>query len=177
MKRKSSYVVLLLAILLGGTLAYGQDPLGAQPKKPRTEDDYKPRTLKELAAKEADAESRGNKEETMIVHSDILPSRVRVVSTGSTRPLPQIKQEVLRQWARLYAGFPEGYTRSYETEMLFVEDGVEYWLAIRKESLPDFQQQLAKGEALDLSLIRMGAAKVSDKWEPLILVEGFQKLK
>jgi hypothetical protein len=177
MKHKSLYFVLLLAFLLGGNLAYGQDSLGAKPKKPRTLDDYKPRTLKEVAAKGSDAESRGNKEETMIVHPDILPSRVRVTYTGSKRPLPQIKKEVLRQWARLYAGFPEGYTEPYETEMLFVEDGAEYWLAVRKESLPRFKQELKQGEVVDLYLIRVGAAKASDEWELMLLVEKFQKPK
>jgi hypothetical protein len=177
MKHKSSYVVLLLAFLLGGNLAYGQDSLGARPKKPRTPDDYKPGTLKEVATKGSDAESRGNKQETMIVHSDILPSRVRVTYTGSARPLPQIKKEVLSQWARLYAGSPEGYTEPYETELLFIEDGVEYWLAVRKQSLPRFEQELKRGEAVELYLIRVGAAKASDEWELMLLIESFQKTK
>jgi hypothetical protein len=178
MKRKSSHVALLLALLLGCCgLAYGQDSLGAKPKRARTSDDYKPRTLKEIPIKGDDAESLGNKEETMIVHANILPSRVRATYTGSTRPLPQIKQEVLRQWARLYAGFTEGYTKPYETEMLFTESGVEYWLAVRKESLPRFEQELKKGEAVDLYLIRVGAAKTTDAWELMLLVESFQKPK
>jgi hypothetical protein len=175
MKRKSSYVVLLSALLLGGNLAYGQDSLGAKPKKPRTPDDYKPRTLKEVATAGAGAESRGNKEETMVVHADILPSRVKVTYTGSTRPLPQIKKEVLRQWARLYAGFPEGYTEAYETELLFIENGAEYWLAVRKKSLPHFEQALKRGEAVELYLIRVGAARAPDEWESMLLIESFQK--
>lgn len=171
MKRKSSHVVLLLALLLGGHPAYGQDTLGPQPKKARTSDDYKPRTLKELGAEGPDAKRLGNKEETMIVHADILPSRVRATYTGTARPLPEIKKEVLRQWARLYAGFPEGYTKPYETEMLFTEDGVEYWLAVKKDA-----RELKKGEAVNLYLIRVGAAKASDgEWESTLLVESFRK--
>jgi hypothetical protein len=175
LKRKSSRFVLLSALLLGGYLVYGQDSLGPQPKKPRTLEDYKPRTLKEVAAKGSDAGSIGNKEETMLVRADILPSRVRAAYTGSARPLPQIKKEVLRQWARLYAGFPEGYTKPYETEMLFNESGTEYWLAVREESLPRFGQELKKGEAVDLYLIRVGAAKTPDEWESVLLVESFRK--
>jgi hypothetical protein len=175
MRRKSSYVALLLALLLGGNLGYGQNPSGAGPKKPRTSDDYKPRTLKEVAAVGAGAQSLGNKEETMVVHADILPSRVRVTYTGSARPLPQIKKEVLRQWARLYAGSPESYTEPYETELLFTENGAEYWLAVRKKSLPHFEQVLKRGEAVDLYLIRVGAAKTPDEWELMLLIESFQK--
>jgi len=175
MRRRSSHFALLLALLLGGNSAYGQDPLGPKPKKPRTLDDYKPRTLKEVAAKGADAQSRGNKEETMMVHANILPSRVRVTYAGSKRPLPQLKREVLRQWARLYAGSPEGYTEPYETEMLFTEDGAEYWLAIKKESVARLEQELKRGEGVDLYLIRVGAAKASDDWELMLLVESFRK--
>jgi hypothetical protein len=175
MSRRTSHLVLLLALLLGGNLAYGQDRLGPKPKRPRTLEDYKPRTLKELAAERADAESLGNKEETMVVQANVLPSRVRVVYTGYTRPLPRIKREVLRQWARLYAGVPEGYTEPYETEMLFTEDGAEYWLAVRKESLPRFGQELKQGGAVDLYLVRIGAAKTDDSWELMLLVESFRK--
>ncbi|HYG10514.1 MAG TPA: hypothetical protein VD835_11240 [Pyrinomonadaceae bacterium] len=175
MKRKSSFVVLLLTLLIGGSLAYAQGSLGSKPKRARTPDDYKPRTLKEVAAKGSDAESRGNKKETMVVHADILPSRVRVTYAGSARPLPHIKKEVLRQWARLYAGAPEGYTEPYETEILFNENGAEYWLAVRKKSLPQFERELKKGEAVELYLIRVGAGRTPGGWEPMLLVESFQK--
>ena len=174
---RANHFVLLLALVLGGNPAYGQDSLGPQPKRPRTPGDYKSRTLKEVSARGAGAESRGNKEETMLVHADILPSRVRAKYTGSARPLPQIKKEVLNQWARLYAGFPEGYTERYETELLFTEEGTEYWLAVKKESLPRFERELKKGEAVDLYLIRVGAAKAPDEWESMLLIESFRKPK
>jgi hypothetical protein len=117
MKVKLFHLPLLVALLLASNSAYGQDSLQSKPKKPRTLDDYKLRTLKQVATAGSDAESRGNKEDTMIVHADILPSRVRATYTGSARPLLQIKKEVLRQWARLYAGYPEGYTEPYDTEV------------------------------------------------------------
>lgn len=177
MKRQSSYVVLLLTLLLGAHIAYGQDSPGAKPKKPRTLEDYKLRTLKEVSAKGSDPASLGNKEETMITHADIFPSRVRVTYAGSARPLPRIKKEVLRQWARLYAGFPESYTAPYETELLFIENGKEYWLAVKKGALAHFERELKQGEAVELYLIRVGAAKTSDEWELMLLIENFQKPK
>lgn len=177
MESKLTHFVLLTALLIGCGLAYGQDSLGARPKKARTPEDYKPRTLKEVAAEKAGAESRGNKEETMRVDGDILPSRARAAYTGTARPLPQIKKEVLRQWARLYAGSPEGYTEPYETELLFKEGGAEHWLAVRKKSLPQFERELKPGAAVDLYLIRVGAAKTSDEWESVLLIESWQKPK
>ena len=174
MKRKPA---LLLLVVLFSNFAFGQDPLGAKPKRARTVDDYKPRTLKEVTTKGPDAESLGNKEQTMTVQSDFLPSRVRVAYKGSVRNLPQIKKELLRQWALRYAGAPEFYTEPYETEMLFVENGTEYWLAVRKDALPKIQQEFNMGEKIDLFLLRMGMVKTSNDWESLLLVEKFQKPK
>lgn len=176
MTRTFPSCILFLVILFGGTFAYAQDSLGPKPKRPRTLEDYQPRTLKQLVAEPPDSESLGNKEETMLVFADISPSRVRLTSTGSTRPLSQIKKEVLRQWARLYAGNPEGYTEPYETEMKFTEDGVAYWLAMKKRAIPQMKKGMKPGEPLDVYLIRLGAAKIGDDWEPMLLVEDIRNL-
>lgn len=168
------FVALVVLTLVSLTLA--QEPAGPRPKRARTAEDYKPRTLKELAVKSSSSsENRTNKEETMVVTPDILPSRVRVTFTGSSRPIPQIKKEVLRQWARLYAGAPEFYTKPYETEILFTEEGDEHWLAVKTELLLRLKQEIKEGNEVDLYLIRMGAALISNAWEPMILVENFQK--
>src|SRR6185503_5485706 len=168
---------LLIIVVLFSNLAFAQEPLGAKPKRARTEDDYKPRTLKEVTTKSPGEESLSNKEETMIVQSDFLPSRVRVTYKGSARNLPQIKKELLRQWALRYAGSPEFYTVPYESEMLFVENGTDYWLAVKKDLVPKIQQQFNMGEKIDLFLLRMGKVKNSNEWESLLLVEKFQKPK
>jgi hypothetical protein len=171
-KTRSSYIGLLIVLMLAGNLAFGQEPAGI--KKARTPADYEVRTLKELAVKGPNADSRSDMADTRAVYWNILPSRVRVRYTGETRALPQLKQDVLHQWARLYAGSMESYTTPYQTEMLFKEAGSSYWLAIRQDSHPRFKQDLKKGKTLDLFLIRLGAARLADKWGPLLLVESFQ---
>jgi hypothetical protein len=175
MKYRSLFLALLMVLMVWVRLTNGQEGPGV--KKPRTPADYEARTLKDLAMKASDTNSRSDMADTRIVYAEILPTRVRVSYTGSTRLLPQLKKDVLYQWARLYAGSMESYTTPYETEMLFKENGVRYWVAVKKDSLPLLKKKLKRNEALDLFLIRLGAARTADRWEPLMLVENFQKLK
>ena len=173
MKIPVQLIWIAFAVMFCMAAANAQDSLGPQPKRPRTPDDYRARTLKDLTALPSDSKTLGNKEETMLVHSDVLPSRVRVTYVGSTRRLPHIKKEVVRQWARLYAGAMESYTEPYQTEMLFSEDGARYWLAVRKQ----FVSGLKRGQVVDVYVIRLGKAKISNGWEPVFLVESVRELQ
>jgi hypothetical protein len=163
-----------VALLLCGSLVFGQDANQAGPKKPRTPDDYQPRTLKEIFAMKPDPKDLRDKQDRLVVTADDLPSSVRVTYTGSTRLIPQFKKEVIRQWARLYAGSIEHYTEPYQSEMLFIEGGKPYWLAVQKNSALD-RRELRKDEALNLYLIRVGAAVVGDKFDWTLLVEDFRE--
>lgn len=181
MKNKPFYLVLFLALLLAGDLASGQDSLGAKPKKARTPEDYKLRTLKEIAAVGADLvrerggdiEGDGKGHAATLVHGDLLPSRVRVIYKGSARPLTRNKKDVISQWARRYAGNPDHYTVPYASEVLFTEDGVDHWLVVKATFLPEFKRELKRGRAVDLYLIRLGAFKTRGKWRWVLLVETF----
>ena len=145
-------------------------------KRPRTPEDYQAGTLKELAAKHSSPESRGNKLETMVVDPDISPTRVRATYAQLTRGVAEPKAELIRQWARLYAGAPETY-KPYEVDVLFTENGNKYWLTFTKKTLKPFWDSDAWLKPVDLFLIRMGATKTAVGWEPVFLVESFQKPK
>jgi hypothetical protein len=176
---KSRVCLFLLLLSLTATmLAYGQGE-----KKPRTEEDYYPRTLRDLSTLQpppfAQAlKERDNTDLAIIVHGDLLPSRVKVVYEGTTRPLNERKKELILSWANKFAGAPESYTIRYQTEMLFTENGENYWLAVRTESLPKFEEELKKGEAVELFLIKMGSIKIErtdENLAPVLLVEKFVK--
>ena len=185
MKHRRFGLWLILLVMVAPQLCYGQDSLGPRPKKARTPADYQPRTLKDIAVREsqtrsplADSENPSRAgDEKIIVNSDLRPSRVRATYAGRSRPLPQRKKDVLYRWAQLYAGAPTHYTAPYQTELLFKEDGIEYWLAVRKDSVAQFKKEIKAGKAVDLFLIRLGGSLDGDTWEPLLLVESFQKLK
>lgn len=174
MKFRKLHFVIFLVFLLGGSFADGQGVNQPGPKKPRTLDDYQPRTLKDIFAMKPGPTDLHDKQDRPVVTADELPSRVRATYMGSTRLIPQFKKEAIRQWARLYAGSIEHYTEPYQSEMLFREGGVGYWLAVQENS-PLSKQELRKGEALNLYLIRLGASIVGDKYDWTLLVENFRE--
>ena len=162
---------MLLLSITGATLAYAQGE-----KKPRTVADYQPRTLRELSTllpdtfRTALAERgvQGNKDMKQIVHGALFPSRVKVVYSGTTRPLLEDKRSVIIAWANQFAGAPEFYTKPYQTELLFTEDNQNYWLAVHKDLL---SQEWKQGETLELCVIKFGNVRTGDEFEPVLLVE------
>lgn len=162
---------MLLLSLIGATITYGQGE-----KKPRTVADYKPRRLRDLTTlvpetfRTALAERgvEGNKDLKVIVHGELFPSRVKVVYTGTQRPLLEDKRNLIASWANQFAGMPEFYTAPYQTELLFTENGENHWLVVRKDLL---EHDWKQGEALELCIIKMGNVKIGDELEPVLLVE------
>ena len=170
MKTRLCLSILSLS-LIGATITYGQGE-----KKPRTIADYQPRTLRELTnlvpetfrAALAERGAEGNKDLKIIVHGELFPSRVKVVYSGTKRPLIQDKRNLIVSWANQFAGVPEFYTAPYQTELLFTEGDQSYWLAVRKELL---EHEWKQGEALELCIIKLGNTRVGDALEPVLLVE------
>lgn len=172
MRRKRAVLVLLAALLFSGSLASGQDLSTAGPKKARTAEDYKPRALKEIAAMSAlETASEGNS--TEVVTGDLLPSRVRVTYQASQRPISKARQKIIFNWAQRYAGDPQHYTLPYQTELLFREAGLNYWLVVNKDLVPRFREEMKKDTTIDLNLIRLGGFKTKGKWVWVLLVESF----
>jgi len=177
MKSRTSVFLLLLS-LTASLLTYAQTP-----HKPRTEEDYNPRTLKELSTLYPPYMAKALKEHDVknpdiIVHSDLLPSRVKAVYAGTTRPINQTKKSVILSWAHRPEAAAELDTAPYQTEMLFTENNQDYWLAVPTELVPKFDEQLNKGDSVELFLVKMGNVRLEredEKLEPVILVEKFLK--
>ena len=171
-----TFLAAALLISLLGFAASAQEPTGPRPKRPRVAEDYQVGTLKELAAKTTSAESVGNKQETMVIDPDLSPTRVRATYAELTARTAPDKAELIRQWARRYAGAPETYAK-YEVDIAFTEDGNTYWLTFSKKTLDSFWKADVLKKPVDLFLIKMGAIKQDKKWAPVLLVESFQEAK
>jgi len=172
MRNAVRLITLLMMLMTPTLLGYSQGE-----KKPRTLEDYFPGTLQQLSVwlPSYMANEPALKDAVIVVHKDLLPSRVKVVYTGEKRPLHERRQRVIVDWANRYAGAPEFYTVPYETEMRFTENGESYWLAVRKEFVTQFEQELKTGDTMELFLIKMGNIRVDEKLEPVLLVEKFLK--
>ena len=169
MRLKISFAAVLLVF---GLTVYAQEPTGPRPKRARTAEDYQVGTLKELAAKAASA--KVIKEATMAVGSDLSPTRVRAKYAGSTARTPELKANLIREWARHYAGAPETYTR-YDVDVAFTENGSTYWLTFTQKTLTSFWNSNKWNKPVDLFLIKLGAIKQGDDWVPVLLVENFAR--
>lgn len=159
--------LVLVALLVTSLLAQGR------PKKPRELEDYTPRTLSEIA------ELKGPSSETfnmhVVIQGEIFPTRVKAVYGHTSRAVSTRTKNAIAAWANRYAGAIETYTTPYQREVVFSENGQRYWLAVRKEFLPIFEEELSKGDTVELFLIKLGSARNGDKWEPVLLVEKFLK--
>lgn len=150
-----------------------QDPVEPVPKKARTLDDYKPRTLKEIAA-ESDTEVGIERDGEEVLFGDLLPSRVRLTFKGSSRPLSQSKKTLIFHWSQRFAGDPIHYTKPYQTEMMFHEGNSPYLLVINENLLPRFEKEVKADEAVDVYVIRLGGIGSKGKREWVLLVEAIK---
>lgn len=171
MKTRLCVFMFILSMIVT-TMVYGQGQ-----KKPRSIDDYRPRTLRELGTllpetfRSALVERGGDggvKDLREIVHGELFPSRIKAVYSGEKRQLLESKRRVISSWANQFAGAPEFYTAPYQTELLFTEDSKSYWLAVRKE-FPE--ENWRRDEAFDLCIIKLGHARIGEDLEPVLLVE------
>lgn len=174
MKLRASFAAVLVVYSLCLTL-YAQGTTGPRPKRARVAEDYKPGTLKELAAKATNQKKR--KDETMVVDPDLSPTRVRAAYAGLTARTPEAKAKLIAEWARRYAGVPETYTKTYEVDVAFTENRNDYWLTFKKETLTSYMNSDKVNKPVDLFLIKMGAIKHGDNWVPVLLVESLQEAK
>ena len=156
-------LLLFTALLLSGSSGLAQDSPG--PKRARTAADYTPRTLKEISALSAASQELKGRE---VLTGDLFPSRVGVTYQGSRRPVSETRKSIISQWARRYAGAPAHYTEPYQTELLFREDGKNYWLVVNEKLIEQFKP----GQEAELNLIRLGAFKAKSKWYWVLLVES-----
>ena len=136
---KRSLSPLFLALLLVATHTLGHQQSGED-----TWARYKPGKLSSIIkahTNPADAIDKG-----VDLGSD--PVRAQVTYTGASRPTSAKKQRFIAFYMDS-VGSPE-FTEKFLTELLFIEDGVEFWLPVQDVLLSYFREELHKGERVTL---------------------------
>jgi len=144
---------------------------------------YKPRTLDQIIKLNAtkvldnpDVLMTFSDGSTAVLTNDSFPSKVRVTYTGRSRSISLKRKELINDWlATTYGPNREKYVKLFDTEFLFTEKFVEYWLPIQSQLILPLKEEVKKGEDVILYLAWVGARKESDKIDWVFVVNEFEK--
>lgn len=138
--------------------------------------DFQPRTLAEIIKIDEKEINDSVRQNRLIFHGDMLLSVISVKYTSKIRTMSQTKKDTVKMWAQtMSVPNAEEYAAMYEEDVLFTENGVEYWLPVQKKVLPHFAKELKEGEDVNLYIVRAGGICSKKLCDWLFLVEEFQK--
>ena len=170
-------LVLCFSMMLGASTncAFSQDRSPWEKYQPRTLDQI----IKLHATKVLDNPevlmtfSDGS---TAILTNDSFPSKVMVKYTGQSRTISPKRKELIKDWmTKTYGPNREELVKLFDTEFLFTEGLVEYWLPIQGPLIQPLKDELKKGEDVMLYIAWVGARKESDTIDWVFLVNEFEK--
>lgn len=83
--------------------------------------------------------------------------------TGETREIGKFKKEKLFEFSSAFNQNIQSFVGIYETEMLFIEEGNEYWIPIQEEAINDFARHDVKpGDSILLRIIYLWVESFKD---------------
>ena len=166
------------------TLALAASFTSAQDQGKDSWKDYQPRTLDRIINDHA-AKVLDNPDilmtfpdgSTAVLTRHSFPSRVNVTYTGRSRSISPKRKELIKHWLTTYYGLErrEEYVKLFDTEFLFTETLVEYWLPIQSPLIQPLQEELKKGDEVTLYVVWLGSRKESGKVDWVFLVNEFAK--
>jgi hypothetical protein len=116
----------------------------------------------------------GSSDNGMDLGSDAV--RARVTYTGKSRPTSGTKRRFIAFYMAS-VGAPE-FSEKFTTEMLFIEDGVQFWLPVQDVLIPHLRRELKKGESTILFTNWIGVTYPEQVGSGIhvFLVNEFEKL-
>jgi len=136
---------------------------------------FKPRTLPEVIEFTTKAV---RPDDSMFMAQNQYESKVQVVYTGQSRPIPGDRKWFISSWFGMLRSEQKALAEHYQLEYLYKDGSDEYWLPTSKPITNHFDKELKPGDKMDLYLISIGAFRTKDKKiDCVLLVEEFQKPK
>lgn len=112
----------------------------------------------------------------MFLAQNQLESKIQVVFTGKSRPISDSRKNFINMWFGMLRADQKGLADLYESEYLYKESEIEYWLPTSKPITKYFDKELKPGDRMDLYLISIGAYRRDSVIDCVLLVEEFQKV-
>ena len=140
---------------------------------------FKPRTLKEVI----DITTKAVRpDDSMFLSTNQLESKVDVTYTGQSRATIAGRKDFIRIWAKMLehpgttsGGTIDEYVALFDREYLYKVDDTEFWIATSKPITKYFDKELKPGDKMTLYLISIGAYRIKDRIDCVLLVEEYQK--
>ncbi|MFC1494084.1 hypothetical protein ACFL6W_02285 [Thermodesulfobacteriota bacterium] len=83
--------------------------------------------------------------------------------TGETRKIGKFKKEKLLEFSSAFNQNIQSFVGLYESEMLFIENGNEYWIPVQEQTLNDFTEYDVKpGGKISLRIVYMWVESFKD---------------
>lgn len=111
---------------------------------------------------------------TAVLTRDSFPSRVKVTYTGRSRSISPKRKELIKYWLKTTHSDRGEYIKLFDTEFLFTETLIEYWLPIQSPLIQGLQEELKKGDEVTLYVAWVGARKESGKVDWVFVVNKFE---
>jgi hypothetical protein len=102
--------------------------------------------------------------------------RIKATYTGKFQEIPIQKSSAISVWEVMT--YPEidveRATELFAQEGIFIEDGVEYWLAVSDEIIDSMKANRTEGEDITLFIVWAGIIKADDKVDWLFMVTHYE---
>lgn len=163
-------LVVLFVLVLSGFTVLAQEPLT----------NYKDRTIAQIAELNRPAVDAGLRkakvqDETELVASDPLYSKVNLQFLGAARPVSDGRKKLIANWGKSLK-IDKKTTDLYVNELKFAEGEKEYWLGIPNTLIPMIAGKIKKGDSVSLYVSYTGAFKPKDQkdFESVLIITALQ---
>ena len=106
------------------------------------------------------------------ISGNSFPRRATLQYMGESRPIGEIRREVIRRWAKAFRR-PELMVDMFDREYLFRENGVDYWMPVQTKVAAYFDDELTVGGPVELFVAWLGAHDAGEGVTWVFIVNEF----
>jgi hypothetical protein len=105
-----------------------------------------------------------------------LPIKATVTYSGESRPVSEVNRDAIATFVNAQQTSPQpNVIGLFAEEFLFTEAGKDYWLPLQKQMIPFVNQELSKGDQVQLLALWVGYSHPQGQVHHTFLVNEFCK--